>query len=46
MQERTTGVVLMSGGIDSCVTAAMASQTHDIALVHASYGQRTEWRER
>jgi 7-cyano-7-deazaguanine synthase len=36
----------MSGGMDSCVTAAMASQTHDIALVHASYGQRTERRER
>lgn len=32
--------------MDSCVTAAIARQTHDLALVHASYGQRTERRER
>jgi len=37
---------LLSGGMDSCVTAAMARQTHELALVHASYGQRTERRER
>jgi 7-cyano-7-deazaguanine synthase len=40
------GVVLVSGGMDSCVAAAIARQTHDLALVHASYGQRTERRER
>ena len=39
-------VVLLSGGMDSCVTAAMAKQTHRLAFVHASYGQRTERRER
>src|SRR3981081_4396960 len=39
-------VVLLSGGMDSCVTAAIAAQTHSLALVHASYGQRTETRER
>jgi 7-cyano-7-deazaguanine synthase len=39
-------VVLLSGGMDSCVTAAIAAQTHDLALLHASYGQRTERRER
>lgn len=39
-------VVLLSGGMDSCVTAAIARQTHEVALVHASYGQRTERRER
>ena len=38
-------VVLMSGGIDSCVTAAIARQTYEIAALHASYGQRTERRE-
>jgi 7-cyano-7-deazaguanine synthase len=38
-------VVLMSGGMDSCVTAAIASRTHRIAALHASYGQRTESRE-
>ncbi len=39
-------VVLLSGGMDSCVTAAIAARTHTLALVHASYGQRTERRER
>jgi 7-cyano-7-deazaguanine synthase len=39
-------VVLVSGGMDSCVTAAIAGQTHRLAFVHASYGQRTERRER
>jgi 7-cyano-7-deazaguanine synthase len=37
---------LLSGGMDSCVTASIARETHDLALVHASYGQRTERRER
>ena len=32
--------------MDSCVTAAIARETNDLALVHASYGQRTERRER
>jgi len=31
--------------MDSCVTAAIARQNHQIAVVHASYGQRTESRE-
>lgn len=39
-------VVLVSGGMDSCVTAAIARQTHEVAFLHASYGQRTERRER
>jgi len=38
-------VILMSGGMDSCVTAAIASRTYQIAALHASYGQRTERRE-
>src|SRR4051812_24976165 len=38
-------VVLMSGGMDSSVTAAIASQDYQIAVLHASYGQRTEARE-
>jgi len=45
----TKAVILLSGGMDSCVTAAIAHQRHGsggIALVHASYGQRTERRER
>jgi 7-cyano-7-deazaguanine synthase len=39
-------VVLVSGGMDSCVTAAVARQSHRLAFLHASYGQRTERRER
>jgi 7-cyano-7-deazaguanine synthase len=44
--ERPKVVVLLSGGMDSCVTAAIANQSHQLALLHASYGQRTEARER
>src|SRR6202166_4263951 len=42
-------VVLLSGGMDSCVCAAIARERHgagNIALLHAGYGQRTEERER
>jgi len=40
-------VVSLSGGMDSCVTAAMAkAQGFDLALLHADYGQRTQARER
>ena len=46
MSRRPKAVVLLSGGMDSCVTVSIARQTHDLALVHASYGQRTEQRER
>src|SRR5712692_5374202 len=46
MAEKPRAVVLLSGGMDSCVTAAIAHETHRLALVHASYGQRTERRER
>lgn len=45
MSAREKGVVLLSGGMDSCVTAAIAHETHALALLHASYGQRTEARE-
>lgn len=39
-------VVLASGGMDSCVTAAIAREAgHDLAMVHLNYGQRTERRE-
>jgi 7-cyano-7-deazaguanine synthase len=37
---------LLSGGMDSCVCAALAARDHDAAAVHVSYGQRTEERER
>jgi len=43
MPERA--VVLVSGGMDSCVTAAIACAGHDAAFLHVGYGQRTETRE-
>jgi 7-cyano-7-deazaguanine synthase len=46
MAEKPKAVVLLSGGMDSCVTTAIANRTHRLALLHASYGQRTERRER
>lgn len=40
-------IVLVSGGMDSCVTAAIARRENDeVAFLHISYGQRTEARER
>ncbi len=40
-------IVLVSGGMDSCVTTAIAKQENEeIALLHISYGQRTEKREK
>jgi 7-cyano-7-deazaguanine synthase len=43
---RDLAVVLLSGGMDSCVAAAIARQQEDLALLHVGYGQRTEDRER
>lgn len=40
-------IVLVSGGMDSCVTAAIAfGESEDVAFLHVSYGQLTEARER
>lgn len=40
-------IVLVSGGMDSCVTAAIAGrETTSTAFLHISYGQLTEKRER
>jgi 7-cyano-7-deazaguanine synthase len=39
-------VCLVSGGMDSCVTAAIAATEYgELAFLHVSYGQRTEARE-
>jgi len=43
----TLAVCLVSGGMDSCVTAAIAREENaELAFLHVSYGQRTEARER
>ncbi len=47
--DQRKAVVLLSGGMDSCVSAVIALEEHgaeNLALLHASYGQRTEKRER
>lgn len=47
IQNLKSAIVLVSGGMDSCVTAAIAkSENDEVALLHISYGQRTEKRER
>lgn len=43
---KSRAVVLLSGGMDSCVCAVLAARDHNAAAVHISYGQRTEERER
>src|SRR5579864_673620 len=44
--KKQRAVVLLSGGMDSCVCAALAARDFDAAAVHVGYGQRTEQRER
>lgn len=47
MKSEKSCVVLMSGGMDSCVTAAiMAAQGYRLNVLHTTYGQRTERKER
>jgi len=49
MTDSRKAVVLLSGGMDSCVSTAIAREQRGaggIALLHAGYGQRTERRER
>lgn len=38
-------VVSLSGGMDSCVCAALATRDYETYAVHFSYGQRTEAKE-
>ena len=42
---RPRAVVCLSGGMDSCVCAALAARDFEVFAVHFSYGQRTEARE-
>lgn len=45
-KNKSLAVILVSGGLDSCVTAAIAAQHYELAFLHLNYGQRTEKRER
>lgn len=44
-KNKELAVVAVSGGMDSCVTAAIAKQKYQLAFAHINYGQRTETRE-
>jgi 7-cyano-7-deazaguanine synthase len=47
-EKQNKAVVLLSGGMDSCVCTAIACERYgaaNLALFHAGYGQRTETRE-
>jgi 7-cyano-7-deazaguanine synthase len=47
LESSPLAVCLVSGGMDSCVTAAIAAkENEELAFLHVSYGQRTEARER
>ena len=47
MPPKPSAVVSLSGGLDSCVAAAVArADGFELALLHADYGQLTETRER
>lgn len=46
MTAKPKTIVLLSGGMDSCVTTAMAARECRLAALHVSYGQLTEARER
>lgn len=43
--KRERAVVCLSGGMDSCVCAALAARDYEAYALHCSYGQRTEERE-
>ena len=47
MSEKQRAVCLVSGGLDSCVCAAIAEKEYggSLAFLHVNYGQRTQERE-
>lgn len=46
MCRRDLAIVLVSGGMDSCVTAGIAALDNSLAFLHVNYGQKTEDREK
>jgi len=45
IKKKKTAIVLVSGGMDSALTAAFAFKKYDLAFLHVNYGQRTQKRE-
>ena len=45
-KSKDLAIVLVSGGMDSCLTAALANEKHEnLAFLHLNYGQNTEKKE-
>lgn len=45
ISSKEMAIVLVSGGMDSCVTAAIANLKYEMVFLHVRYGQRTEKKE-
>jgi 7-cyano-7-deazaguanine synthase len=45
IRKNKTAIVLVSGGMDSALTAAFAFKKYNLAFLHVNYGQNTEKRE-
>ncbi len=45
IRKNKTAIVLVSGGMDSALTAAFAYKKYNLAFLHVNYGQKTEKRE-
>jgi len=45
LSNQDKAIVAVSGGMDSCVTAAIAVKDYKLSFLHVNYGQRTERRE-
>jgi 7-cyano-7-deazaguanine synthase len=45
MSNKKSCVVAVSGGLDSCVTAAIANEDFNLNFAHFNYGQKTQMRE-
>jgi len=43
--KKEPAVVAVSGGMDSCIVAAIANENFELAFAHINYGQKTEKRE-
>lgn len=43
--KKELAIVLLSGGMDSCVATAIAARDYNLALLHVNYRQRTQQRE-
>jgi len=45
LTKQDKAIIAVSGGMDSCITAAIAAKDYELVFLHVNYGQRTEKRE-